>query len=77
MKKRGGITFHYRGLYALDSLYLAAAKGGRRSNLASKGTVRSEAMRLGMPWAYWEFDATFGLYALTTAEWNEELVAAL
>ncbi|MNZ94372.1 Endoglucanase precursor [compost metagenome] len=51
------------------------------ADLASRAawteTVRSEAERLGMTWAYWEFGAGFGVYDRTNAAWNEELIDAL
>jgi len=39
--------------------------------------VRTEAERLGMPWAYWEFAAGFGVYNRASLSWNEQLVDAL
>jgi endoglucanase len=40
-------------------------------------TVRSEAERLGMTWAYWEFGASFGLYDRSANTWREDLTKAL
>lgn len=47
------------------------------SRVAWTKTLRSEAERLGMSWAYWEFGASFGLYDRVTSMWKEELVEAL
>ncbi|HEX6987104.1 MAG TPA: glycoside hydrolase family 5 protein [Planctomycetaceae bacterium] len=39
--------------------------------------VRSEAERLGMSWAYWEFGSGFGAYDPQTDKWREPLKEAL
>ena len=39
--------------------------------------VRSEAERLGMSWAYWEFGAGFGIYDPAKDEWRTPLKNAL
>jgi endoglucanase len=40
-------------------------------------TVRTEAERLGLSWAYWDFATDFGAFDLTTRQWREPLKAAL
>ena len=47
-------------------VYSRAAMGDR---LAWTAFVRREAERRGFSWAYWEFDAGFGVY--TDGRWNE------
>ena len=39
--------------------------------------VRTEAERLGMSWAYWEFGTDFGAFDLERAAWREPLRRAL
>jgi endoglucanase len=39
--------------------------------------VRSEAVRLGFAWAYWEFASGFGIYDPVTNTWREELLRVL
>ncbi|MGC1272112.1 MAG: glycoside hydrolase family 5 protein [Planctomycetaceae bacterium] len=39
--------------------------------------VRSEAERLGMSWAYWEFGSGFGAFDPQTNQWREPLKQAL
>jgi endoglucanase len=39
--------------------------------------VRQEAEARGIPWAYWEFGAGFGIYDRDAGQWNEELLRAL
>ncbi len=39
--------------------------------------VRTEAERLGMSWAYWEFGTDFGAYDLAADAWREPLRQAL
>jgi endoglucanase len=39
--------------------------------------VRKEAEERGIPWAYWEFCAGFGIYNPGSGTWNEELRDAL
>jgi endoglucanase len=52
-----------------------------RADLASRvrwtGWVRSEAERLGMGWAYWEFGTDFGLFEPERDRWREPLRRAL
>lgn len=53
----------------------------RTADLASRVSwtkaVRTEAERLGMSWAYWEFGAGFGVYDRAASKWNEQLIEAL
>jgi endoglucanase len=39
--------------------------------------VRTEAERLGLSWAYWDFATDFGAYDLARREWRAPLAAAL
>jgi endoglucanase len=39
--------------------------------------VRTEADRLGLPWAYWDLDTDFGVYDLDRDAWREDLLDAL
>jgi endoglucanase len=39
--------------------------------------VRDAAEQHGIPWAYWEFDAGFGIYDRESREWREPLRRAL
>jgi hypothetical protein len=39
--------------------------------------VRSEAEKLGLSWAYWEFGAGFGIYNRLMDEWRRPLLKAL
>ncbi|CAG6398935.1 glycoside hydrolase family 5 protein [Streptomyces cocklensis] len=39
--------------------------------------VRSEAERLGMSWAYWEFGTDFGAFDVERGAWREPLLRAL
>ena len=39
--------------------------------------VREEAEERGLPWAYWEFGAGFGVYDRENEVWREELLRAL
>lgn len=39
--------------------------------------VRAEAEKRNMPWAYWEFCSTFGIYKAAENKWNEPLLRAL
>jgi endoglucanase len=52
-----------------------------RADLASRvrwtGWVRSEAERLGMGWAYWEFGTDFGVFEPGRGRWREPLRRAL
>lgn len=55
----------------------AYSSADRASRIAWTQKVRTEAERLNMSWAYWEFAAGFGLYNRATSLWDEDLVGAL
>jgi endoglucanase len=55
----------------------AYGKSDMASRVAWTGFVRSEATRLRMSWAYWEFCAGFGAYDAKTGAWRAELKTAL
>lgn len=49
----------------------------KQSRILWTKKVRTEAERLGMSWAYWEFAAGFGLYNRSTATWDQSMLDAL
>lgn len=55
----------------------AYSRAPMESRVNWTGFVRSEAERLGMSWAYWEFGSGFGVYNPQTEEWREPLKQAL
>lgn len=55
----------------------AYGKADMNSRVAWTATVRSEAERLGMDWAYWELASGFGIYDPNTGQWREALRRAL
>lgn len=62
-------------------LFLGEFGAYRTADLASRvawtKTVRLEAERLGISWAYWEFGAGYGIYDRSAGKWKEELIEAL
>jgi endoglucanase len=62
-------------------LYLGEFGAYSRADMASREKwttfVRSEAERLGMSWAYWEFGAGFGAFDRDAGQWREPLKRAL
>jgi endoglucanase len=48
-----------------------------KSREAYTRLVRDEAEKRGIPWAYWEFASTFGVYSPKTGEWVEPIRRAL
>jgi endoglucanase len=55
----------------------AYGKAGMDSRVRWTAFVREEAEKRGIPWAYWEFGAGFGVYDREAAAWREELLRAL
>jgi endoglucanase len=51
--------------------------GDMDSRAAYTRFARSEAERLGMTWAYWEFGSSFGVYSPSTKSWISPLIDAL
>lgn len=55
----------------------AYSKADMESRVRWTTFVRSEAERLGMSWAYWEFGSGFGAFDPQTNQWREPLKQAL
>jgi endoglucanase len=55
----------------------AYGKADQASRVEWTTFVREEAEKRGIPWAYWEFGAGFGVYDREAEEWNEELLRTL
>jgi len=62
-------------------LFLGEFGAYRRADMASRvqwtAFVAREAEKRGIPWAYWEFCAGFGIYDPATRKWREDLLRAL
>ena len=62
-------------------LWLGEFGAYRRADMESRvnwtAFVREEAEKRGLPWAYWEFGAGFGIYDKDDEAWREELLRAL
>ncbi len=62
-------------------LFLGEFGAYRRADTESRARwtafVAREAEARGIPWAYWEFCAGFGIYDPGKGEWREELLSAL
>jgi endoglucanase len=54
-----------------------ADKADMRSRANYARTVREEAEKRGIPWAYWGFAADFGIYSPQTHQWIEPIRRAL
>lgn len=52
-------------------------KADMRSREAYTRLVRDEAERRGIPWAFWEFASSFGVWSPKTGQWVEPLRKAL
>jgi endoglucanase len=83
-KKAVSDAFEQAAKWARDNrrpMYLGEFGAYEKADMTSRVTwtrfVRSEAERLGMPWAYWEFASGFGCYDPKTDEWREPLLNAL
>jgi endoglucanase len=55
----------------------AYGKADMASRVRWTAFVRQEAEKRGIPWAYWEFGAGFGVYDRDAGAWREELLRAL
>jgi endoglucanase len=55
----------------------AYGKADMQSRINWTTYVREEAESLGIPWAYWEFGAGFGVYDRENDKWNDGLLKAL
>jgi endoglucanase len=55
----------------------AYSKADMASRVRWTSFVAREAEARGFSWGYWEFCSGFGVYDLTTSQWNEQLVQAL
>ncbi len=55
----------------------AYSKADMQSRVNWTTTMREEAEARGIPWAYWEFCAGFGVYDQETQQWNEGILNAL
>ncbi len=55
----------------------AYGKADMESRVKWTRFVRTEAARLGMSWAYWEFCSGFGAYDAKTGNWRKDLKTAL
>jgi endoglucanase len=62
-------------------LYLGEFGVMKAADVASRATyartVRTEAERLGISWAYWDFANAFGIYSPKTREFIEPMLSAL
>ncbi|MBA3313805.1 MAG: glycoside hydrolase family 5 protein [Planctomycetaceae bacterium] len=62
-------------------IYLGEFGAYSKADMASREKwttfVRSEAARLGMSWAYWEFGSGFGAFDPSTNQWRRPLKQAL
>jgi endoglucanase len=62
-------------------LYLGEFGTADKADVASRAnyarTVRDEAEKRGIPWAYWGFASDFGIYSTQTGQWIEPIRRAL
>lgn len=62
-------------------LFLGEFGSYSKADMASRvrwtAFVAQEAEKRGIPWAYWEFCAGFGIYDPGKGEWRKELLSAL
>ena len=55
----------------------AYRKADMKSRINWTKFVRDQAEVRGIPWAYWEFGAEFGVYDCKLQDWNKGLLEAL